>query len=157
VGQIVASDLPAPLTLVRVDVASSRIDYGDRLPASPWNRYRLDWTAADMPADTDHFDVVRGSAVGEPVDLANVVAQELFVGDGEYSFELPPFSESGAWDVGIVPRDNALPLGNAGATVSGTVTIQTPPPDVIFDANGKRFDVSIEAGVLTASFLWESE
>lgn len=153
-GQLVASALPAPLTLVRVDADNILTDYGADLPTLPCNRYRLDWTAAGLAADTDHFDVVQGTVAGGAIDLTNIVARVPFTGDGAYSFELPPFEQSGAWAVGVVPRDDALPLGNAGTAVTGTATVTTPPADLSFPEGGPRFTVAIAAGVLTADFSW---
>ncbi len=154
VGQLVASALPAPLTLVRVDAANILTDYSAYLPAEAWNRFRINWTTAGMSADTDHFDVVEGDFPGGVIDLTNVLAKVPFGGDGAYSFELPPFTVNGAWAVGVVPRDNALPLGNAGATSQATVNVLTPPPDVQFNPDGSRFSVGISGGVLTASFAY---
>lgn len=154
VGQIVAAALPAPLTLVRVDSANILTDYSAFLPAGAWSRYRLNWTTSGMSADTDHFDVVEGDAPGGAIDVANILARVPFTADGNYTFELPPFEQNGNWAVGIVPRDNAIPLGNAGATSSQTVTVLACPPDVQFDSNGRRLQVSIAAGVATVTFAF---
>lgn len=154
VGQIVAAALPAPLTLVRVDSANILTDYSQYLPARAWNRYRLNWTTSGMSADTDHFDVIEGTEPGGAIDATNILAKVPFQSDGEYTFELPPFEQNGDWEVGIVPRDNAIPLGNAGATSSQAVTVLACPPDVQFDASGKRLTVSIVAGVATVAFTF---
>ena len=154
VGQLVASALPAPLTLVRVDAASILVDYGSSLPTLPCNQFRLNWQTASMSADTAFFDVVAGTEPGGALDLSNVIARVPFVEDGPYSFELPPFEETGDWAVGLVPRDNALPLGNAGTPSSSTVSVVTPPPDLVFNEDGSRFSVDIAGGVLTAAFVW---
>ena len=154
VGQLVASVLPAPLTLVRVDAANILTDYSAFLPVEAWNRFKVDWVTAGMSADTDHFDIVESDAPGGSIDLTNVIAKVPFGVDGAYSFELPPFEANGAWAVGIVPRDNALPLGNAGTPATLTANVLTPPPDVAFNADGSRFVAAIAAGVLTVSFVY---
>lgn len=153
-GQLVASALPAPLTLVRVDAASILINYGDELPDLACNQYRLNWTTTGLPEDTDHFDVVTGTTPGGSIDTTNIVARVPYTGDGAFSFELPPFDQVGSWAVGIVPRDDALPLGNAGTPVTGTAVVMTPPPDVTYPEGGPRFDAAIAAGVLTATFAY---
>lgn len=156
-GQIAASVLPSPLTLVRVDQASVLVDYGPDLPDPPWlpsNSYRMNWATSGMSADTDHFDVIRSDAAGESIDTSNVLARVPFVVDGSYTFDLPPFDANGGWAVGIVPRDDAYPLGNPGTTVQDTVTILTAPPDVQIQEDGSRFSVAVAGGVLTASFVF---
>lgn len=156
-GQVPTSALPTPITLVRVDQDSVLVDYGPDLPHPPWlpcNSYNLNWTTASMPADTDHFDVIASRVAGAAIDLTNVLARVPFVVDGAFSFDLPPFETIGDWAVGIVPRDDAYPLGNPGATVQDTVSVMTPPPDVQFFEDGSRVQVEISGGVLTASFVY---
>jgi len=156
-GQIPITPLPSPITLVRVDQDSALVNYGPDLPHPPWlpcNSYSINWTTAGMPADTDHFDVIESSVPGDPIDLTNVKARVPFIVDGAYSFDLPPFETIGDWAVGIVPRDDAYPLGNPGATVQDTIHVMTPPPDVKFNDDGSRLSVAIAGGVLTASFIY---
>jgi hypothetical protein len=159
-GQVVASDLPSPLTLVRVDHDNVLTDYGPFLPHPPWlpsNGYRMEWNSAGMSADTDHFDIIRSSAAGEAIDLTNVLGRVPFTGDGDYTFELPAFSENGTWAVGLVPRDGTFPLGNPGATVQESIIVATPPPDVVIQEDGSRFSVVIAGGILTANFVYPEQ
>lgn len=154
IGQLPPSDIPYPLTLVRVDEANVLTDYGAQIPAQPWNRYRLRWSASGMDADLHHFDIVAGTAAGELVDEENVVARVPYVGAVEHSYELSEITESGTWQFGIVPRDNALPLGNAGTTSTVDVEAVVMPPDVAMDADGNRFTLTAVGGVLTATIAY---
>lgn len=153
VGEIVASPLPAPLTLIRVDAAHAFDDFGAELPAVPCNRYRLDWTSSGESSDTHHFDVCQGVESGGALDETNIVGRVPYAGDGSYSFVLPPFQADGTWSVGVVPRDDAYPAGNAGTAIETTVSVVTPPPDVAWSGD-QRFSASIAGGVLTVGFTF---
>lgn len=154
IGQLPPTDIPFPLTLIRVLESDALTDYGDELPAQPWNRYRLRWSGAGLAADTHHFDVIGAAGPGEAADASLVVARVPYVGNIDYSHELVAVTESGTWQFGIVPRDDALPLGNAGTVATVNVEAVVMPPDVEQDADGNRFTLSAEAGVVTASFQY---
>ncbi len=154
VGQLIVDAVPAPLTLIRVDAANRTTDFGALLPAVPWNRYRLNWSVESYPGDTAHFDILASPAAGEAVDETEPVARVPFRGDGDYSHSLNPFPTAGDWDFRIVPRDNALPLGNAGTPTDITITAETPPPDLAIDSDGNRFTLTVDDGELVAAFSY---
>jgi hypothetical protein len=154
IGQLFASDIPYPLSVVRVAIADRLTDFGPRLPRWPWNRFRLAWSASSAPADTHHFDVTASPAAGQPVDSNNLVARVPFYGDGDYGFQPSAIDASGIWTFAITARDNALPLGNAGTPAEVAVHALVPPPDVAFDDAGNRFDLSVAAGSLVAEFAY---
>lgn len=154
VGQLLDAAVPAPLTLLRVDSANALTDYGASLPAQPWNRFALEWTAAGYPSDAHHFEVTGSLEAGEAVDADNVLANIPFTGNGPYRFVLPPLASAGDWSFAITPRDDALPAGNAGTVEEVTITAAVPPPDLPFDDEGDRFTLSAEAGVVTAAFSY---
>lgn len=152
VGQLIVDDAPAPLTVVRVDIANRLTDYGPQLPEMPWHRFLLQWSAASYPADTDRFIITASSAPGEAADANNVLAEPQFIGDGDYQLVLPPLPQSGAWTYRITPVDNALPDGNTGTPEDVTVTAEVPPADLAMQSDGNRFTAAVSGGVLTVSF-----
>jgi len=154
IGQLPPTDIPFPLTLIRVREADALTDYGDEIPPQPWNRYRLRWTAPGVDADTDHFDVIGATGPGEAADASLVLARVPYVGDIAYSHELVSVTESGTWQFGIVPRDNALPLGNAGTISTVDVEAVVMPPDVQLDDDGNRFSLSSVGGLVTVDFAF---
>lgn len=154
VGQLIADEAPAPLMLIRVDAANRSTNFGTLLPEAPWHRYRLNWTATSYPADTSHFDVLASPAAGEPVDDSEPVARVSYRGDGDYSFTPAPLPTAGEWNYRIVPRDNALPLGNAGTATDITIEAAMAPPDLPIDTDGNRFTLTVEAGDLVAAFSY---
>lgn len=153
-GQLIVDDAPAPLTLVRVDAANRTTDYGDLLPVLPWNRFILLWTVSGYPADAHHFDVLQSPAAGEPVDTDEPIARVPFRGNGSYNYPPAPLPTAGEWNFRIVPRDNALPLGNAGTATDISITAAIAPADVPFDADGNRFSLSVDEGDLVAAFSY---
>lgn len=152
VGLVPPSEIPAPLTVIRVAPSQLLTDFGPELPPVPWNRFRLRWSAGGFPPDSDHFDIDVAPAPSSPFDPELVVARVPFIGNGEYQFELPPIAGSGLWQYAVVPRDNAKPLGNAGTAAVVNILALVPPPDVAQDDDGHRFTVSAAGGVLTAAF-----
>ncbi len=155
VGQVDPSRCPPPITLLAVLVADRLTDFGPQLPRRPWNTFRLDWSAVDYPDDSKWFDVTGSEAAGEPASADNLLAQVEFVGDADYSFELPPLESGGAWEYTITPRDDALPLGNPGTPDSVSIDARVYPPDVTLRSDGKRFLASVEDGVLTVAFGYQ--
>lgn len=155
VGQVDPSRCPPPITLLAVAVADRLTDFGPQLPRRPWNQYRLAWSAVDYPDDAKWFDITGSQAAGESADPTNLLAQVEFIGDADYTFELPPLESGGAWEYVVTPRDDSLPDGNAGTPDSVSITARVYPPDVALRSDGKRFLVSIADGVLTASFSYQ--
>lgn len=154
VGMLQPSGVPAVLTLLLVPTAEVLIDYGQQIPAGPWNRYLLEWTEAAGDADLDRWEITSGVNPGDEPDPTNVLGAVPYYGDRAYSFALPPLDLPGPWKYAVTPRDNAKPNGNAGTPVVVEIEAATPPPDVAFNDDGTRFSVSITGGVLTASFTW---
>lgn len=152
IGQLVPSAIGAPLTLVRVPAGNVYISYGADLPKRPWNRFAITWDAASYPADAHHFDITGSSEAGGDIDPENVLARIPFTGDGSYRFDVPALEAGGTWKFGVTPRDNAVPLGNAGTTTEITVVANVPPPDVETDEDGNRFTLTADGGVVTAAF-----
>lgn len=154
IGQLLSSGVPTVLTLIRVDAAEILTDFGQELPAGPWNRFLLSWDASGSDDDLHHWDITAGANPGDSPDPENIIARVPYYGDRAYSFLLPPFDKTGTWNYAVTPRDNAKPLGNAGTPVVVSIASATPPPDVAFNDDSSRFTVAIEAGVLTAAFSW---
>ena len=153
-GQVLSKS-PIPLTIVLVPAAERETDYGQRLPRRPWNQYRVNWSATGFPADTKWFDVAQ-SAEGESVDFATAQSRVPFYeGLEAYSFELEPFDESGTYEVGIRPRDDALPDGNPGTAATLTIPASVYPPDVQLNEDGTRLSVNVSDGNLEASFQYD--
>jgi hypothetical protein len=153
VGQLNESNVPAPLTLIRVAPENILNDYGPELPRMPWNRFAVSFEAdADPDLDTTKFEITGSAAAGEAVDPDNVLVTEPFVGLGVYRVELPPLGGSGLWTYEITPRDNAQPFGNAGTPQEFEIDAIVMPPDLRMDEDGNRFTLSAEAGVVTVGF-----
>lgn len=156
VGQLNASPAPAPLTLIRVAPEFLLTDYGAELPRMPWNRFGVSFEAATDPdVDTKKFEITGSAAAGEAVDPDNLLLTEPFVGVGVYRVELPPLAGSGVWTYAITPRDDALPLGNAGTAEEFEIDAIVMPPDVRMDADGNRFSLSSAGGLVTVDFEFE--
>lgn len=152
VGQLFPDDTPTPLTVVRVSVADRLTNFGPRLPAWPWNRFRLAWSASSYPADTRYWDILASPAAGEAVDANNLVGRVLFAGDGDYQFAAPPLASSGEWTYRVTPRDQTFPAGNAGDSEEVAVNALVLPKDVTEDADGNRFSLIAAGGNLVAAF-----
>lgn len=156
IGQLVDEDSPAPLTLIRVDSGNALTDYGPQIPQRPWNRFNLQWSASSFPADAACFEITGSTEADGAIDPENVIARVPFNGDGAYQYALPPIARSGDWQYAVTPRDNSMPLGNAGTSQTVTVAAVVPPPDVVMDQDGKRFTLTADEGVITAEFVYGS-
>jgi len=154
IGQLVAGEAPATLTIVRVPPRNRLVDYGDRLPAVPWARYVLEWSALNYPSDAVRFDVTASTEPGGAPDPDNIVGVVRYTDQRAYSLLLPPLPESGEWTYRITPRDDAEPSGNAGTVTDVVVDAELPPPDLTLDADGNRFSLAVDAGELVASFSY---
>lgn len=157
--RVVRGDVPAgpratPLSLIVVEQADRFVDYGQLLSWKPWNVWCVTWTPPVSPtADLHHFDIAMSLAAGQPYDLTNVVGRIDYDPTAtSYTFELPPFESSGDFEVAIVPRDDAFPLGNDGTVQMTTIPAVVYPLDLAIDNNGNRFTVSVAAGLLSATF-----
>lgn len=153
-GQIAETDGQTPLTLVRVSADSVLDDVGSLLPKVPANRYQLTWVASSYPADTSRFDITASTEAGGAVDDTNLIGSVPFGGNGAYSFPLPFLTETGDWNYRITPRDDALPVGNAGETTDKTIAALVMPPDVAYDESGNRFSLSASGGVVTVGIRY---
>lgn len=153
-GQVMPTAIPAPMTVLAVTLADRLTNFGPLLPRRPWNRYRLDWEANSYPADSKFFDVTASLAAGEEVAPTNLIARVEYVGDIAYSFELPELTSGGLWKYTLTPRDNALPIGNAGTPATVEIAALVYPADVVLDANGNRFQVAVDEGVATLTFQY---
>ena len=154
IGQLIPSTTDCPLTLVRVDPGSVLVDYGDRLPDLPWNRFGLDWSAESYPADSHHFEITGSRVADGPVDSTNLLANVPFAGDGAYSFILPPITDTGEWSYSVTSRDDALPLGNAGTVQTVSIDALVPPPDFTPTQRGNRFRLLVEDSVIITRFTY---
>ena len=154
VGQLVVSDAPAPLTLIRVRSSERTTDFGPQLPRLPWNRFVLVWSAADYPADAHHFRITAAREAGGAVDDTNELALVEYLGDIAYRHALPPLPTAGTWRYRISPRDDARPAGNAGTPTDVTIVAEVPPADFSLDDHGNRFTLTVDAGDLVASFTY---
>jgi len=143
-----------PLSIIVVDPVDSNTDYSSLLEWKPWNIYCITFTAPDpLPADIDRYDIVMSTAAGESYDTSNVVKVVPHeAGRTIYHVELPDIVASGDWEVAVIPRDNALPNGNAGTPAVETISAVVYPADLQLDTNGRRFTVAVASGVLTAAF-----
>lgn len=151
IGHLTPSLSPAPLTLVRVDKASQFTDYGPELPLEYFNRFEMLWSTSGS-AHIDHFDIVGGRTPGGAVDTTNILGKVNFAGDGNYKWQLDPFSAGGTWNFGVLPRDAA---GNAGTLVQSALVVAMPPADVKPNIKGNRFTLAAEAGTVTATFHYQ--
>lgn len=147
----------APLSLIVIDPVDRLTDYGHLLGWIPNNLYCVSWQAPATIGDLDHFDIVMSTAAGEAYDSDNVIARVDFdAAITTYELQLPPIVATGDWEVAVIPRDNALPLGNAGTADLVTISAVVYPADLNLNTAGHRFAVDVEAGELTASFDYGS-
>lgn len=155
VGQLSESHIPAPLTLVRVDPGNVLTDYGSLLPKVAWSRFNVSFEAeTDPDLDTDRFEITGSLTAGGAVNADNLLVTEPFIGTGTYQVMLPPLTGSGVWSYAITPRDDALPVGNAGTATEFEIDAVVMPRDLVMDSSGNRFSLSAASGVVTASFVW---
>ena len=153
-GQVMPTDVPAPMTVLAVTPDDRLTDFGPQLPSRPWNRYRLDWSATSYPADSRFFDLASSPAAGEDVDAANVLARIEYVGDVAYSFDLPELTTGGLWKYRLTPRDNALPLGNAGTAAEVEIAALVYPADLVLRSDGNRFAAAVASATVNISFTY---
>lgn len=153
-GQVMPTRISAPMTVLAVTPDDRLTDFGPQLPPRPWNRYRLDWSAASYPPDSRFFDLTSSPAAGEEVDEETVLARIEYFGDISYRFDLPELTEGGLWKYRLTPRDDALPQGNAGTSATVEIAALVYPADLVLDEDGNRFAVEVESGSLTASFTY---
>lgn len=165
-GQVWDAHLSAaPLSVMAVAESESRTDFGDLLEVEPWNRYFLTWTVpADYDPDTHHFDVL-GASTFDAV-ASTLLFRVPYVGPGTYSEYLPairsvpllaPSSAADRnrwqdWNYKVVPRDNAIPLGNAGTAADITIPALIYPADLVYRANGTRFLATRSASTLSLGY-----
>lgn len=145
----------APLWLVVVDPADRLTDYGHLAGWKAWNQYCLAWQAPATIGDLDHFDVCLSTAVGEAYDASNVVGRVDYDANiSTYHFSLPGFEESGDWEAAVIPRDDAIPSGNAGTESTVTIPAVVLPLDVALQTDGSRGTASVSSGTLTIDFAY---
>lgn len=155
VGAVPAGASAAPLGVIVVAPENGQTDYSSLLDLRPWNEYRVSWQApVDPPADLHHFDIVSGAAAGDPFDPSNVIARVPYQpGQLVYSYVLPTFPERGDWQVAVIARDDAQPLGNADPTpIELTIPTIIYPVDfelISSNAGSRRYTTEVTAGVLT--------
>ena len=154
-GAIPPGASAAPLGVIVVTPDEAETDYSSLLDLRPWNEYRVSWAApVSPPADLHHFDIVSGMAAGDPFDSSNVIARVPYQpGKASYSYVLPTFPERGDWNIAVIARDDAQPLGNADATPD-ELTIAAIVYPVDFDAidtaaGERRFTTNVADGELT--------
>ena len=156
----------APINLMRVDSAERFTDFGDDLEREPWNRYVLSFTVpADYAADTHHFEILAAST--PETEPTEVVANVPYVGPRTYTVDLPgiptihldqPVSATERsrwqnWLYRVVPRDNAVPAGNAGDETDITIPALIYPADlVIRESDGNRFGIALAGSALTIAY-----
>lgn len=153
-GQVMPTRISAPMTVLAVTPPDRLTDFGPLLPPRPWNRYLLDWNAEDFPADSRFFDLTSSPAADQEIDDSRVLARIEYVGDVSYSFDLPELTSGGLWKYRLTPRDNALPLGNAGTVATVEIAALVYPVDLLRNAAGERFTAEVEAGVVNLSFVY---
>lgn len=98
------------------------------------------------------FESEAKAAAGEEPET--LLARVEYLGDISYSFDLPELTSGGLWQYRLTPRDNALPLGNAGTAETVEIAALVYPADVALDEDGNRFQVALVEGVATISFDW---
>jgi hypothetical protein len=158
VGQLnLAGGAPAPLTVVAVEAVDLTTDFGALIPDWPSDRFELDWsTSYGDASDVDHFLITRSDAAGLVNDPNNVVGQVNYSGDGDYHFDVPPLPTCGAWQLAVIPVDNAKPTGNPGTASVLTVEATVPPNDLVPDDQGNAFKVADSGGTLSVTFNYPS-
>jgi len=148
VGKISGAEWPEPLQILAVHPDIADLDFGDQLPARPYNRVRLDWRAAGFPSDAAFFDVTAGTAPLVDADPTNQLTRILYNGDIGYSYLSDPLAGSGYWNFEITARDDRPADGNAGTVACARERVLAYPPDVE-PSGGSRFGLSLAAGVAT--------
>lgn len=152
IGQVPAGSA-CPLGVLVRDAADRLDDWGSHLDLRAWNVYRIQFAApVDPPADIHHFDIVAGAAPGDPYDSTNIVARIPFSGAATYSYVLPSFPVRGDWQIAVIARDNAQPLGNAGSENSLTIPTIIFPWDFVIRSDGRRYLPTVADGVLTIDY-----
>lgn len=153
IGSIVTDINPDHLQLVAVDTANRLTDYGSTLPDRPYNRLRVDIDTDGWPADTRVVQLASGINPGDAVSNTNVIASSVYDTDRVYRLTSNHFRASGTWSLAAFGRDNKLPDGNIGDKAEFTVDIIAYPADVVNRSDGTRFDIVVEEGVATATFM----
>lgn len=161
IGPVPAGQSACPLGIVVVDPIDRLTNFGPHLDLRPYNEYRLSWPAPeDPPADIHHFEIVAGSAPGEPYDVTNVVAKVPFqAGRLVYEYVLPTFPVRGDWSLAVVARDDAQPAGNAGSETEIVIPTIIYPLDFVTVAGPfglRRFTAELSAGVLSVTYTEDS-
>lgn len=162
IGGVPAGASATPLGIVVVEPENVGTDYSALLDLRPWNEYRVTWLAPENPpADLHHFDIVSGAAAGDPFESSNVIARVPYQpGQASYSYVLPTFPGRGTWNVAVIARDDAQPLGNADATpidVDIAAIIYPVDFESISGAPGsRRCSYDISNGELTIASTWAS-
>lgn len=153
-GQIRQTDIPLPLTLVRVSPDDAQTDFGDALPLQPWNRFYLRWNGA-ASSDATRFEITSSTTPGGAVNPANSVARVTYEGARSYERRLPTLRRSGLWNFAITAHDNTKPNGNPGLSIPASVSAIVMPPDVKLNrTTGHRFEVSVAGGVASLSWVY---
>ncbi len=155
----------APINLMAVTPDEAFTDYGDDLEVEPWNRYVLSFTVPeDYDADTKYFEILKAS----DFDTAptEVVANVPYVGPKTYHVDLPAIpslpldqpvsaNEPSRWQdwlYRVVPHDDASPIGNGENETDITIPALIFPADLVLQADGSRFGVSLSGSDLTISY-----
>lgn len=140
------------IQLLAVDPDEQFTDYGSSLPPRPYARVKLSVTTSGWAADTRYLQVSAGTEPGGAVDTANVLVNEVFVGNGSYSIITPPFNESGSWNLQVAGIDHTQPNGNRGTALALSADVLVYPQDVYAEETGPRITLSTSAGNLVATF-----
>lgn len=156
VGQLVPSDSPQPLQLLAVTTAQRLTDFGSLLPLRAYNRVKITYTLAGVPADFDVVEITAGTAPAGAVDTDNVLIRQRYDEARVYTFITDPFSASGVWNFEIAGRDTRPSGGNRGTADTLSATLIVHPPDVTLDANEKRFNLSIASQQATVTYTLPS-
>lgn len=151
VGSLQPAAWPEHITVVAVDTANRRTDYGDDLPLRPYNRVRFRFTTAGWPTDSKRIELRAGTTPGGAVDATNVVGKEPFDTDRDYTIDTPPLSGSGTWNLEVVGIDDRPADGNSGTALAASQAVLAHPPDVQL-VNNARLSVAIASQQVTVSF-----
>lgn len=159
-AHVVPTTSPSPLQVVAVTGDDVATDFGETLPARPYNRFVLEWQADGLESDTERFGVfVPTEFSGDPDTLHQCVESH---GDGSYESDVPAVDQSGDWTYAIQPIDDAqgdepITEGNYGDATEITRRAKVYPPDIVLNGDGSRFTAVANEGTLTLSWAygWE--
>ena len=156
-GHVVPTASPSPLQVVSVTADDLTTDFGEQLPERPYNRFRLEWDAAGLDADTERFGVWVPTAFAASPDKLHLCVESH--GDGHYAADVPAVDQSGDWTYAVQPIDDAagddpIAEGNYGQATEITVRAKVYPPNLVSNPDRTQFTQTAQNGTLTIEWVY---